>query len=202
MTQFSKFQESYNKAIETIELMLVPSEYEPPIHGLVKWMLETDANPYSYLPEYWAGRVGSAEGFAGLLEYIYHAVYDDGDITFVTVDDEPRIVFAYQSEENFRNSVLTKQEQDLEKRPVFGVVRERAIKVIDIEPDDFPGIYKDWQIKDLQRCFAVDAARMGLDFAIKHYSEYQCYSDTWPAECKDEISKWEKVYQNHRQLAR
>lgn len=191
MNKFDKFQENYDAAIKTIHSFLEGPES---MKELVKWMMETDANPYSYLPESWAGSVDSAEGFAGLLYYIHHAVEDDGDICFVKVRGEPRIVFANPYDKVFRDKVLTKQEKVIEKRPVFGEIREIEIEVLDITPNEFGKIYNEYQVKDLKRCFSIDAARNGVEFAKQHYSDYNCWNDSWEEDCQEEIEKWKNFY--------
>lgn len=191
MNKFKKFQENYDEAIKTIHSFLKGPDS---MKELVKWMMETDANPYSYLPEQWAGSINSAEGFAGLLHYIHHAVEDDGDICFVKVRGEPRIVFAYQYDDNFRDRVLTNQEKVIEKRPIFGELKEIDIEVLNITPNEFGKIYDEYQVQDLKRCFSIDSARMGAEFATQHYSDYKCWADSWIEECQEEIEQWKRFY--------
>jgi hypothetical protein len=190
MSRFEKFEEAYNKAIESINRFLEPGRYEPQMNELVHWMLETDANPYAYLPEEWAGSVETAEGFASLLHYIHRVLYDDGDITFVTVNDEPRIVFAHQHDEDFRDRVLTDTEKDTQRRRGG----EYKIQVLDIDPNEFGPLYDEFQTKDLMRCFSADAGRNGVDFAVKHYKTYKAFSESWVQQCSKEIAEWSKFY--------
>ncbi len=174
--KFAAFQKSYDEAIVTINRFLEPSPYEPQMNGLVKWMMETDANPYSYLPEGWAGSTGSAECFAGLLYTIHHALYDDGDITFVTVNDEPKIVFVWQHEDNFRNYVLSEQQKDLEKR----WDTKYDIRVLNIKPDEFGPLYDKYFAKQIKHWFMNDAEDHSLEFAIEHYqSKYKLFNPAW-----------------------
>ena len=191
MNRLEVFKDNYEQSMQTIErLRTEPSTMK----DLVNWMLTTDANPYAYLPEGWASAMESADSFAALLHNIHHAVYDDGDITFVTVNGEPRIVFVWQHEDNFRDYVLTRQEKELEKREVFGRTRPYDIQVLKIEPHEFGPAYDAYQIEDLKNCFAVDAGRNGIDFAVEHYSKYNCYDPSWVDECASEITKWANFY--------
>ena len=180
--KFAAFQKNYDEAVETIKRFLEPYQYEPQMNGLVKWMMETDANPYAYLPHAWAGSTGSAEGFASLLHYIHHAVYDDGDITFVTVNGEPRIVFVWRHEENFRNYVLSEQEKDLEKR----WSSEYVIEVLDIKPDEFGPLYDAYHAEQIKHWFMSDAERHNVDYALKHYQKYKLFDPAWVAEFEKE----------------
>jgi hypothetical protein len=57
------------------------------------WLTETSANPYDYLDRSYAGYFSSADSFARLLQFIHHALIDDGSITFVAVNGRPMIAF-------------------------------------------------------------------------------------------------------------
>lgn len=158
MFEMKKFQDNFDQAIKTIEQYQTT---QSTMQSLVEWMLTTDANPYSYLPEAYAGSVDSAEMFAGLLNTIHHALYDDGDITFVAVNGEPRIVFV--------------DRYDVEKQFPKG----KVVEVLDIEPGEFVTLYNEYQTKEIKRCFITDAKRFGLDFGVEHYKHYKCFDTNW-----------------------
>lgn len=182
MNTFDKFKKNYDGAIASIKTFLEPTEYDPPMHELVKWMIETDANPYSYLPYYWAGCLENAQSFTSLLHMIHHALYDDGDITFVTVNGEPRIVFVWRYEDNFNNYVLSDTEKDVVKRHGDDCY---DIKVLDIKPSEFGSLhdtyYKNW----LKGCFLSDAGR-GVECAADHYRKYKLWDESWIEEAHKE----------------
>ena len=137
-------------------------------------MLDTDENPYAYLPESWAGSTKTAEGFSSLIHYIHHALYDDGDITFVTVEGQPRIVFSWRNSEKFREDVLGSIEKEFEERS--GIKYD--IQVLDISPEKFGELYDSWQKEYVRKCFLRDSVR-GIDWAAEHYREYKCWDDSW-----------------------
>ena len=193
MTRFEVFQNVYNNAIDTIHHFQNDNDCAE-MRELVNWLLTTDANPYAFLPEEWAHSLNAAESFADLLHYIHHAVYDDGDITFVTVNGEPRIVFANQYDDNFRDRALTNQEKEIEKRTIFGKLRTYEVSILNISPNEFGHLYDAFNLKDLQRCFSIDAGRLGVKFATDTYSKYACFTSDWIEQCADEISKWSKFY--------
>lgn len=185
MTKLEEFQKVYDNAIASIKQHQQPNEYGPPMNGLVNWMLETDANPYSYLPEGWAGHTHTAEGFASLLDTIHHAVYDDGDITFFTVNGEPRICFVWKHEENFRNYALTNQEKEMEKK--YGERRAGTydVQILDIDPDEFGPLYDAYMTTQIKRWFEGDARGAGgPDWAAGHYRKYKLWNETWLEEYK------------------
>jgi hypothetical protein len=191
MSKFEIYKKIYEEAVKNIQRFIdEPSD----MNELAAWLMTTDANPYSYLEQGYAGMMSTAEGCAGLLETIHHAVYDDGDITFVTVDDEPRIVFAHRFDEGFRDVVLCRQEKEIEKRLIFGKIKQYEIEILYIKPNDFPEIYNAYQVKNLQRCFSCDVGRHGIDFAVDIYKKYACFREDWVEICADEIAKWSKFY--------
>lgn len=187
MNKFEKFQSNYDAAIESIKKFLEPGPYEPQMNGLVKWMMETDVNPYSYLPEGWAGSTGSAEAFDSLLGYIHHAVYDDGDICFVTVDGAPRIVFAHQHDDNFRDRVLTAQEKSMELNPIYG--NKCEIVVLKIQPNEFGPMVEAVERDRIKQCFIWDSARNDVEWVATNYRKYKCWDESWIDECKEKVTK-------------
>lgn len=194
MNRFQKFESSFNQAISAIKTYLETNNHREGMDGLTEWLLTTDANPYSYLPESWAGFIGSAEGFASLLNIIAHALYDDGDITFVTVNGEPRIVFTNQYDENFRDLVLSRQEKEIEKRNIFGKSSRYEIQVLNIKPQDFGKLHDSYERNRTKQCFIHDAALKGLEFATKHYKSIPHWDDDWPVSCKEEIEQRTKIF--------
>ena len=171
---FQKFKDSYDKAIKDIERYLTPDN-GCDMQLLVRWMLETDANPYSYLPKNWADAVNYAEGFASLLGYIHHAAFDDGDITFVTVNGEPKIVFASQYDDDFMNHVLGETERYMMEHHKSSY----DVSVLNIQPNDFGAVYDAWYVDNIKQMFLTDADYHGKEFAIRHYSGYKKYDPAW-----------------------
>lgn len=193
MNRFKVFQSAHDDAIDAIHHFQNNNDCAE-MRELVNWLLTTDANPYAFLPEEWAPSLNTAESFADLLHCIHHAVYDDGAITFVAVNDEPRIVFVNQYEDNFRDRVLTNQEKEIEKRTIFGKTSKYDVTVLDITPNEFGPLYDAFNLKDLQRCFSIDAGRLGIKFATDVYSKYACFTSNWVEQCADEIAKWASFY--------
>lgn len=179
MTKFDKFKKSYDEAIETINQFMEAPES---MTELTKWLMTTDANPHSYLTQSWAGMSETAEGMADLLNYIHHAVVDDGDITFVKVDGEPRIVFAHPSDDYFRDVVLNSQEKQFEERRAKIGMGRIDIQVLDIKPNDFGKVYDEYQKEQVKKWFLSDAKRQGVEFAKEHYKEFNCWDEAWVEE--------------------
>lgn len=93
---FAQWHANFNEAIATIEGFRVHDHAD--MRHLTRWLMETSANPYGYLPSEWARSLTNAQDFAGLLHAIHHALVDDGEITFVAVSGRPMIVFANREE--------------------------------------------------------------------------------------------------------
>lgn len=180
MNRFDQFQKQYDEATSFIK-----SQMDDPLYGkLVTWMLETDANNYAYLADGYGHMVGSAESFASLVKMISHAVYDDGEIAFFSVDGQPRIIFSYGGP-NLETYVLTSAEKSaLKLRSSFNINRPYKIAQLNISPNDFPVVYDEWYKNDIRRCFEFDAMR-NIESAKAHYSKYQLWDENWYIELKD-----------------
>ncbi len=188
MKKLKEFEKNYEDACAIIQKYLKPSKMEPSMHELCAWMLKTDANPYAYLPESMAGGMDSAQGFVGILRTIEHALYDDGDLTFVSVNGEPRMVFASAHEPGFERFVLSDTEKQIAENVYFKGKTTYEIKVLDITPSEFGPLYDAYQEKDLKRCFIQDAATQGVKWATKHYERYALFNEKWISECEEEIT--------------
>ena len=140
---FEKFQKAYQEAVETVERALADETQNPPMNGLVRWMMETEANPYGFLQWEWCGALASAEQFAKLVGHLNHALYDNGEVTFCTVNGQPRMVFANPNEENFRERALHPEERKREGQVILmpGGRPPRTVKyevvALNITPAEF-----------------------------------------------------------------
>lgn len=181
MTKFDKFKARYDQAIADIERFLSPDSKLAPF---TKWLLSTDINPYNFLPEVWAGSIGTAEGFSAFMSMVHHAVYDDGELTICTVNGRPRITFVDRYLPDFRRYALSAHELDLEQR--FG--SEAKIEILKLDINEFGILCDESETASLKKCFVNDAARNGVEFAVKHYSRYSLFSETWVDECSEEIA--------------
>lgn len=189
--KLEEFERNYQEALATIERYRTAGD---DMSVLVEWLLNTEVNPYGFLSDAWAGNFSSAQGFASFLSCLHHALYDDGDVTFVKVNGQPRIVFIWEQEEDFRDLVLTEQEKKIEVMSN----RTMEVHVMDCSPEQFGVLYDEYNINSLKKCFSVDAGRLGIDFAVKHYSEYDCFDKSWIDTCSYEIEKWRGFYNKAR----
>ena len=189
---FACFEKAYNEALATINCFL-NDDSAGDLRKLTAWLMDTDANPYSFLPHEWAGSLGSAESFAGLLHFIHHAAYDDGDICFVMVNGEPRIVFAHPEDKDFRERVLSEQEQDIATRPQY--CAKYDIQVLDINANDFGDVYDAWHANWIRECFISDAEQFdNVNYAAEHYRKYACWQESWITDCVQEIDALRQLY--------
>lgn len=177
-----KYMEGIRKHAET---------QQPEMRALVDLLLETEANPYGFLPEAWASCTESSSGMYGLLNNIHHSLYDDGDISFPIVNGEPRIAFVWKGEDNYANYVLSETEK---------YCRDQRGSEYDIEfcadALDFIARHKEYHRKDIQRCFILDAAMRGISFAVEHYSKYANFDPDWEFDdaIMDKIMKRRAVF--------
>ena len=185
--KFDKFRSDTESCIKSIEFMIK----EPRLTKLFAWLLTTDISPYSFLPYGWQGSLSTASETESLFSTIYGAVVDDGDISFVTVGGEPRIVFGdvrFMTEDNINDIVLSPSEK-------FPVVK-KEIKILNIEPNEFVDYGNEFATKQLQKHFVTDAAIRGLDCAVNDHSKNRLFSESWSTTLKQRIDELVKRRSN------
>ena len=165
-------EQRHQEALASIEQYR--NSKEPEMRAITEHLLATDANPYSFLPHAWAGAMETSTGFAGLLSTIHHALVDDGDISFPMVNDQPRIAFVWQHEENYADYILSDQEKDMRVRWGSEYKIEQCKDVM-----DWIACHREYHRKDIRRCYIQDAARQGWEFAAEHYSRYANFDPEW-----------------------
>ena len=189
MNRLEQLEQNHIKCMEGIRKHAATTE--PEMRALTELLLETEANPWGFLPEAWASCTESSSGMYGLLNNIHHALYDDGDISFPVVNGQPRISFVWQHEDNYANYVLSETEKHC---------RDQYGSEYDIEfckdALDFVARHKEYHRKDIQKCFIVDAAMLGLTFAVDHYSKYANFDSDWEFDdaIMDQIIKRRAVF--------
>jgi hypothetical protein len=192
MNKLEQFDKVHAEAMEQIQQCLSTPEdsYDYGMVGLAKWMLNTDQNPYQYLQQDVAGWTKTATGFVSLLDLIHHALYDDGDIEFVKVNGQPKIVFVWRHDDGFYDAILSDSDKAIAARK--GLKAEDIVEVMDnIIPREFIEECEKYQLKHIQKCYITDAARRGVQFADAHYSQYKCWEEDWRHEFEDEI-RWKR----------
>ena len=180
MKMFEKFDKAHEVAKDTITKYLVAKkDYEQETVHLLKWLLDTKHNPYSiFVNEGWAGRMGTAEGFASLAGMIHHALVDDGDITFVQVESaDPKIAFVWKHEDDIEKHVCNKYQLE------YGVDKN-DIKFFK-DAYEFTKAHDEHKVGWLKECFLCDAEGVSLEHAIKHYKEYSYFNEDWIKEFTD-----------------
>lgn len=175
--KFEKFDQSHREAIETIK----EYQQDKDVGVLVNWLLATDINPYSFLDDEYAQYMYTSEGFSMLCHLLHHALIDDGDVTFLSVDKKPKIGFywKYDLPEFTRKDYKLIRPED-GSRPYI----ENNIVLSDvIVYDDFNQFIEAIEIyatNDLKRCFLGDIQIMdSLDNAVRHYSQYKRFDPAW-----------------------
>lgn len=156
MNGLDKFKQRYDQAIADIQSYRVPSNKPDCMAGLVEWMLTT--NSYSYIQEGYYPY--TAEDMCSTLRAIYNGLYDDGSLSFVTVNGEPRIIFAHPNDFNtfdefVQKSVLFDIEKSLIESylemPEYGFCYN--VKLLDINPSEFGPLYDAYEAE----CARIDA---------------------------------------------
>jgi hypothetical protein len=114
---FDYLNEKHIEAIDRIKHMIDVDAQEYPEYKeaamLCKFFFEYE-NKYGllYNPKAFGSFYDCAQNLAGLFDWIYHALIDDGEIAFIQVDGLiPKIIFESRWELNLEN-VLSKDDKD------------------------------------------------------------------------------------------
>lgn len=163
--KFKIWQDDHKECEIRIEKYLA----DPSIGKLVEWLMETQTYPYAFLPKEWAGALNNIHNFVGLCSEIYHAFYDNGDINFVLIGSEPRILF--ESE----HSILDR------------TVNTANVVFIEIKPNEFGKIRDEYDKSWIKKCFLNDAKKLGKAYMAEHYRKN--HSRLWDESWLNEINE-------------
>lgn len=195
MNKLAKFEQAHQSAMRIIQSYrdIEEGSYDYGMVCLVEWMLKTNINPYQYIDRRYADLTNTSTGFLSLLNIIHHALYDDGEIEFVSIDGQPKMVFANRYDDDFYSVILSDNEKERFEetgRPITDFVG-----VLDIEPKEFIDLCEQYHKSHIQKCYIMDAARNGVRFADTHYSSYDCWEEDWKYEFDDEIKRQKETYE-------
>lgn len=171
--KFEEFEKVYQDAVKSIRIY----QEDKDIGVLVNWLLETDINPYSFLEE--GNLLGSAEGFSFLCHLLHHALLDDGDVTFFSVDGQPKIEFVHRCDlkEYVRTNYKLEKNEFGKKELVEEEVKSDIIIFDNYQ--QFIDAIEEFATKDLKRCYLWDKHLSGEEFANEHYSKYKRFDTAW-----------------------
>ena len=112
--RWGRFEQNHQEALNTIRLAVEGevADYDKEYQHLAKWLFETKHNPYGIfgMKQWHSGATEYAEGFAGILRVIHHALVDDGDICFPVVDGQPYIYLTCKDDERMLAELLEENE--------------------------------------------------------------------------------------------
>lgn len=164
--------ENHNQALRGIDRCLSNTD-EPEMQAITQYLLETEENPYCFLPEEWAGAMETTTGFYSLLSNIHHALYDDGAIIFPITYSGPQIVFS--------------EKYSFDENPLDH--KDKRVKYCK-DVYDFIDKHKAYFRAQVRIWFLSDQ-NLGLEKAIEHYSKYSCFDKEWIKEYKPVLSSKE-----------
>ena len=77
---------SAQNAIDQIDLMLgSKDDFDQEFVSLAKFILESECNPWGFMPDGWENVNSDAQGMKSFLHNLHHALVDDGDVCFIDV---------------------------------------------------------------------------------------------------------------------
>lgn len=177
--KIDEYRNKFEEAIAEIELAM---NTDNSIQPLVRWLMCSEASPYSYLPRSRAGLTHTAEGMLDLINEIHHAVYDDGDIAFALFNGCPVIIFACQHEADFTDKVVKAFSHANDRRKSY------TVEVVEDSISEFVDRLQDYFEKEMRRHFITTTSIYGVEFAKYLYSEYSGYDKLDIEQCLREAA--------------
>jgi len=171
LSTFGKWDLAHKNALSEVQRAL---QGAPELAALTAYLMETDANPYGFMPKGWEGAAQTSTGFAAFLGVLHHALYDDGDISFPIVNGGPRIAFVWQREHNYAELVLSDTEKSFRRE--HGSTYEITFAAGAL---DFIERHRKHHSKEVREWFIEDAARHSVGFAVSVYQKYANFSWGW-----------------------
>jgi hypothetical protein len=186
MTVLSDFTKNFNNAMDKINKYLTE---DSELKIFANWFInqENNTNSFYWIPENWISATDNAISFVRFLNYIHYCIVDDGDMCFVDVNGDIRMLFIHKQDVS-PETVLTSTEKNLlkyvENEPDFPI--EYEIKILDITLNDFPKVYEEYQVKRLKVSFTIDVGIAdSLEEVVKEYSNNKYFDSAWIEEFKN-----------------
>ncbi len=189
MLRLKNIEENHQNALKEIQDFL--NDECPEMRAITKLLLETDVNPYGFLPKEFASGFNTSSGVASLLHVIHHALVDDGEISFPVVNGEPRIIFISRWEDNYEEYVLNETEKHFKRERGNTYIIERCGDVF-----DFIEKFEEYNSNEVKRWFITESARFGINVAVELYSRYAKFDPEWEFD-EEVLKKIEELSQKY-----
>jgi len=164
-----KMKETFNEELGYLTDIL---ESGSELSKLAEYLLTTDRNPYSIINVGYNTKCITS--FNDILMSLNHALYDDGEVTFYTVNGEPRFGFFNQYE---ASEDMYLEDIELDMKETYPVLKY-VIEVLPQDVNNWIKLSEVFQINDLKRMFLSDA-KSGLNDALRVYSKYKLFKQDW-----------------------
>lgn len=162
-----------------------------PTDKLFHWILNTEENPYCYFVQ--GGHASwtySVQGLDGLYSQIHHALEDDGELTFVTINGEPMIDFRgpwdFESDKKYCDTLAAEVSTNLHFLPFENEVE---VKILEQDVDEFIRLREEYSTRHLRDCFKHEARARGKEFAVDLYRSKPFFKESWIAEVDEYLAQ-------------
>lgn len=186
------FQDKLNIMRENTEDQFKRLEYilneDNDLGKLSRYLLTTERNPYNIFNEGYSQE--NISDFLCLVYELNHSLYDDGDITFYSVNGAPRISLKYDFDDDdylsdFEKTLLEKYKDSQNQFPDTEDYNLYECNILDIDIDSWIILSEEYHKEDIKQCFLSDYD--GEQSAIAHYKKYKCFDESWIAEAKNDF---------------
>lgn len=175
--QLTRMSENFKSDLDFIKEV---TRKDTPLGRLAKYLLITERNPYAIFNKGYNQE--QAHSFTNLINSLHHSLYDDGNITFYTINGKPKISLDYYPK---REDLLGAQMAELEK--TIGIKYELVYLTNDI--DAWITLSEQFHENDIKKCFIDNYHRNKS--SIDEYRKYSCFKEEWVREA-EQLKKKER----------
>ena len=145
---------------------------------LFHWVLNTEINANDiFVDKADAGSCSSILGLELIYILIHHAIEDDGELSFVSVDGEPQIIRAISQDFDNNDSFL----EHVEKTYGISTKSKPHFEILDVTVDEFIFLAEKYRIEKIKKSFLE--AVLTEDEVDKYVQQYK---DSYPHIFQDE----------------
>jgi hypothetical protein len=169
--QFERLQEYLNQ--------------EDDLGKLTRYLITTERNPYNIINDGYS--LENISDFISFISELNHSLYDDGDITFYTVNGAPRFSLKYNFSENdylssFEKTLLENNITFYKNFPDMKDFKLYECEELPRDIDSWIRLSEEYHKADIKKCFISDYDNN--ERVILHYKRYKCFEESWIEEAK------------------
>lgn len=183
-----KMKEKFEEAFELCE-RLQNKDPENEAEKLFRWILNTNINRFDiFVDPADANLCSNIQGLEAFYYIIHHALYDDGELTFVSINNKPQIIRVHPFDFENKNAFFQHLRSLTFKSELFDI--ENEYDILKINVDEFIEKAEQYEVAHIKSCFLsdveMDTTPEKTEAFVKHYKAEHpdVFDENWIKEIK------------------